>query len=228
MITFMTALLPLVIIILMGTFFFMFKAGNKFMTVKITHWLLLIYVGVLLLALAVSPFITGEPLGRKSMDQAEQEQEMNDLYENINNGDIANIDHYLMKKSSFDHYQEEQLTILSNSEYGPQIFVERKDSNDAKIEAFIYVNGLIIDGYDFSDLLKPYQLELTDNTLTIIPTKQDIDISIESPGFPIRQFNGESSFLNHTFSSGEPVVYLRIPVDLELITNDQVYLEYIN
>ena len=42
--------------------------------------------------------------------------------------------------------------------------------------------------------------------------------------FPVRQFTGESLF-NHSFSSGEQLIYLKIPNDLKLIADDVVILE---
>lgn len=67
------------------------------------------------------------------------------------------------------------------------VFVERKASNDNKIEAFIFSNGLIIGDYDFSQILKHYHLELKGQILTInSPKQQDIKISIAQNEFPVR------------------------------------------
>ena len=106
------------------------------------------------------------------------------------------------------------------------IFVERQINDDAAIEAFTYHTGLMIGGIDFSDELIPLKLELEDNRLNIIPIAQNIRLSIMGDSFPIRQFTGESLF-DHSFSTGDQLIYLKIPKDLKLIADDVVILEYV-
>ncbi|MFB7638295.1 hypothetical protein [Peribacillus butanolivorans] len=228
--TVLTAILPLVILILIfGVFIFMVKLARKFATPKVTHWLLFIYIGVLLLGTVFVPFINDDSLSQKGMEKAiDTDRELNDLYTKLNEGEIDQIDaKYLMKESSFSNYQNQSIRVESSNNDSSQIFVERKANNDDTIEAFIFGNGLIIDGYDFSRKLKPYHLELMENTLTInIPQQQDINLIITKADFPIRQFTGES-IINPSFSTGDQVVYLRIPNHLELIAGDHVFLEFI-
>ena len=86
--------------------------------------------------------------------------------------------------------------------------------------------GFYIGGDDFSDKLIPYKLELSENTLTITPKEQNIRLSISTASFPVRQFTGESIF-NHSFSSGDQVLYLLIPNDLQLQADERIMLEYV-
>ena len=65
-----------------------------------------------------------------------------------------------------------------------------------------------------------------ENTLTITPKEQNIRLSISSASFPVRQFTGESIF-NHSFSSGDQVLYLTIPNDLQLQADEGIMLEYV-
>ncbi|MGG3495570.1 hypothetical protein ABES08_07125 [Peribacillus simplex] len=227
--TVMTAILPLVILILIfGVFIFMVRFAGKFTTPKVTHWLLFIYISVLLLGTAFVPFIIDDSMSQKGMDKVvDTDRELSDLYSNLNKGEIDQVDaEYLMKERNFSNYQNQTIRVKSSNGDGSQIFVERKTNNDDTIEAFIFGNGLIIDGYDFSRKLKPYHLELMDDTLTInLPQQQDINLIITKADFPIRQFTGES-ILNPSFSTDQ-VVYLRIPNNLELIADDHVFLEFI-
>ncbi|RRN72884.1 hypothetical protein EI200_06835 [Peribacillus simplex] len=227
--TVMTAILPLVILILIfGVFIFMVRFAGKFVTPKVTHWLLFIYIGVLLLGTAFVPFIIDDSMSQKGMEKVvDTDRELSDLYSNLNKGEIDQVDaKYLMKERNFSDYQNKTIKVKSSNGDGSQILVERKTNNDDTIEAFIFGNGLIIDGYDFSRKLKPYHLELKDDTLTInLPQQQDINLIITKADFPIRQFTGES-IINPSFSTDQ-VVYLRIPNNLELIADDHVFLEFI-
>jgi hypothetical protein len=205
----------------------MSKVGNKFITIKITHWLLIIYIGVLLLSTAIIPFISDERMERDTKEQVDIDKAMNELDKNLREGKLDQIDdQYFLKKNIFTDYKSQTLRIVSRSEYGPQIFVKRQKSNDSTIESFTYVNGFYIGGDDFSDKLIPYKLELSEDKLTITPKEQNIRLSISIASFPVRQFTGESIF-NHSFSSGDQVLYLHIPSDLQLQADEGIMLEYV-
>lgn len=226
--TFITALLPIAIILLIvGFVYFMSKVGNKFITIKITHWLLIIYIGVLLLSTAIIPFISDERMERDTKEQVDIDKEMNELDKKLREGKLDQIDdQYFLGKNIFTDYKNQTLRIVSRSEYGPQIFVKRQKVNNSTIESFTYVNGFYIGGDDFSDKLIPYKLELSEDTLTITPKEQNIRLSISTASFPVRQFTGESIF-NHTSSSGDQVLYLTIPSDLQLQADEGIMLEYV-
>jgi hypothetical protein len=208
--------------------FLMINRRVKFVTVKITHWLLSIYTGVLLLATAFVPFILDDTIRLEKVNQEDIDRASSNFYAKISQGKIARIDKkYIAVDKSFDDYQSQTLRVASSSEYVPQVFVERKTSDDDKIEAYIFDTGLIIDGIDLSENLKRYKVQLIENTLTIIPPEeQNIKISMARDDFPIRQFTGES-IISDTFTSRDTFVYLRIPEDIEIITDDDMYLEYI-
>ncbi|MFA1710685.1 hypothetical protein ACDX66_03150 [Peribacillus frigoritolerans] len=227
--TVLTAILPIVIIILIfGVFIFMVRFAGKFATPKVTHWLLFIYIGVLLLGTAFVPFIIDDSMSQKGTEKVvDTDRELSDLYSHLTKGEIDQIDaKYLLKESNFSNHEIQIIKVESSNDEGSQIFVERKTNNDDTIEAFIFGNGLIIGDYDFSSILKPYHLELIDDTLTInLPQQQDINLIITKADFPIRQFTGES-IIDTSFSSDQ-VVYLRIPDNLKLIADDHVFLEFI-
>ncbi|MGG4267701.1 hypothetical protein [Peribacillus simplex] len=225
--TVMTTILPLAILILIfGVFIFMGRLSKKFVTLKVTHWLLFIYIGVLLLGTAFVPFIIDGSMSQKGMGKvADTDRESNDLYSKLNKGEFDQIDaKYLMKESNFRNQQNKTIKVESSDGDDSQIFVERKTNNDDTIEAFIF-GGLIIDGYDFSKKLKPYHLELMEDTLTINLQQQDINLVITKANFPIRQFTGES-IINSSISTDQ-FVYLRIPHNLKLKADDHVFLEFI-
>lgn len=224
--------LPLIIVLcLVFYFFFSVKISKKYLTIKITHWLLMIYIGVLILATIIVMIMAKDQAVINKIEQNKLEAEMFDsynvLHQKLSNGEVADIDSiYLQNEFSFNDYQNESMKIISRAEYGPQVFVERKETNDSKIEATIYSTGLVVNGNNFSHLLKPLQLDLTEEVLTITPVHQNINLAISSNNYPVRQFTGESMFENHYFSSVDSFVYLRVPKDLKL-ERDELYFEYI-
>ncbi|MBY0095568.1 hypothetical protein [Mesobacillus maritimus] len=219
------AVLPIVFVILFGLFFFItVKIGKKYLTIKITHWLLLVYVGVLVLASVTVPLFAQEHGNIKSVQEKDDHDEMNDpysqLYSKLSNGEVAEIDSsYLQEERNFEHYSNKSISIVPNTINGPQVFVERKEKADATIEVAIYSTGLVVDELDFSSLLKPSEVELTDNILTINSIYQEFNFAIAGNGYPVRQFTGETMFEHHSFRSGDSFVYLRIPSGIEIEGN---------
>ena len=91
--TFITALFQIgIFIILVGMIYFMKKVGKKFITIKITHWLLFIYIGLLLLATAIIPFISNERMERDTKEQVDIDKAMNELDKNLREGKMDQID----------------------------------------------------------------------------------------------------------------------------------------
>ncbi|MBM4762782.1 hypothetical protein [Bacillus sp. B15-48] len=228
MVMVLTIFLPLIILVFLGLFYFlMFKVGKKNMTMKITHVLLFSYIGILLVATIAVPFTSSELISMERLTQKEVDERMNGLYGKARKGDIKEIDPmYLKNEVSFPDYQSKELTIVSKGENWPQVVVEEKNIDDSKVDAYVYANGLIIDGIDFSDKLKPYKVELVGETVTIIPIFQELRLSIVTDSQPIRQFTGEKMFVNHSFSSGETIIYLQVP-NGTTINEGNVYLEYV-
>ncbi|MFS1514289.1 hypothetical protein VQL36_17935 [Chengkuizengella sp. SCS-71B] len=203
----------------------MSKLWRRFTNVKVTYWFLFIYIGALLFSSAFVPFISDDSLIQK--ERAQENLEVKDLLKKLSKTGIAQIDQmYLLKESSFGEYQNQTLNIETSGEDTMiRVFVERKTSDDNKVEAFS-ISTELIDGYDISNVLTPYNVKLKDNTLTIIsPKKQYINIKIAKAIFPIRQFTGES--IDGLSINWDQVVYLQIPYDLELIVEDNIFLEFI-
>lgn len=214
------SLLPMMImLVVLAILFFGVYKLRKFFTVKITHFLLIIYLGVLLLS-AAAPFMADlDYTERVSESEAKINQEEDRIYQALKGGEIEKIDNkYLVDKQSFNLYQKSTLQVKSNGSDNPQIFVEKKPNEDGKIEAYVYTNRLSINGLDFTiELGKPFNYELTDNILTIHPSEQrNINVSIFKKEFTKQQIIGERIGINHRID-GIPALYLRIPANVEII-----------
>lgn len=224
-------LLPVIILIfvLYWLFFFVFRTGKKYMNVKITHWMVIIYLIVLLLSSAAIPFFSKDLTIKKVTDQNELDLNTDKLYTDLYSGDMEKVDpDYLIKKEQFRIVKNESINIVSNSEYGPRVLIEKGNNEDENsIEINIYSEQLLIDGIDFSEKRKPYELDLNNNTLTINPTYQHLKISIASNPFPVRQFTDETIF-SHGFTSGDQIIYIKAPKEVNFTAEEQIILDWVN
>jgi hypothetical protein len=221
----MSLILPAVLIILFFIFAFMLKVWRRYVTVKITHWLLMVYTAILIIALAVTPFISTDFPARAEG----KEDSWLDLFNFLQNGDFEQIDpDYIAQSEVFD-YDHPTVRIASNREEDSTlIFVERKDTNDGKIEGFVYNTGFNVNGYQFTDILAPIQLELNNDTLEVNhPAIQNVKIAIAKKEFPITQFNGQQRTNVTTMGPDNQAIYLRIPADLEISNkySNVIYVE---
>jgi hypothetical protein len=210
----MTLILPIVLIIIFFILAFILKVWKRYVTVKITHWLLIIYIGILFIAMAITPFISTDFPVRAE----EKEDSWLYLFNVLQEGDLERVDPDYIAQSEVFEYDHPTIRIASNREEdGTLIYVERKDTNDGKIEGFVYNTGFNVNGYQFTDILAPIQLELTNDTLEIKhPAIQNIKIAIAKKEFPITQFNGQKRTNVTSMGPDNQAIYLRIPADLEI------------
>ncbi|KKK36336.1 hypothetical protein WQ57_19825 [Mesobacillus campisalis] len=225
-----TAILPILIIgTLIGTVFLMFKIRSRFMTVKLTYWLLSIYAVLLLVATAAAPFVTKEVEADEKVAQSEHDEMMSDLYTKLGSGRVSEIDpKHLKQENHFDDFDGNELTIsLSEGMDGSQIYVDKKKKNDRTVEFYIFGTELLVDDMDFSQHVQPSRVELSGSHMTISAVQQKVTISIASESFPVRQRTGKP-FMDHSISSGGQILYLIIPEDVKVNAGENVYLQYVN
>nr|WP_295974155.1 hypothetical protein [uncultured Bacillus sp.] len=217
-------LLILGITLIIGFLFWFNLHLKRVFKMKITYWLIAIYVFLLLAGAAAMPFI-GKDMRILDTQKQQKEEDFSFLMEKLENGQMEKIDKkYIAAENNFAGLTEPTLTITANLEGQSTLYVERKEQNDGKIKVITYQQPIIIDGMNFSELLKPYQIELNDNTLTIHSDQQSIELSIMHPPFPIRQFTAES-MMNHSATDGDQFIYLKVPPDLKLQTNESLYIK---
>lgn len=227
--TLLTSLLPFVLFaVLLFVFIYLFKIAKKQLSLKITHWLIIAYVGVLLLAAAIQPFINDHTLVLADVSLVNEDRSRNEIYTKLSEGQYSQLDPtYLIKEFQFAPYESKTLNLKNEGNNGLHLYIERTDTDDQNILAYVYSTGLFVAGYTFSDLLLPYKIVLTDETLAISPPeKQIIDLSIRKPSFVSNQFTNKETLLQ-TISSGEQIIFIKIPEKIEIILDDDIYAEYI-
>lgn len=213
--TLFISIIPLVIIFAVIFLFFRLKIN-----VKITHWILIIYLGVLLLSLCISFFMkVDEP------SVVVEEKLKTDLYEAIYSGEISKNDTpYLLDKTSFEYSGESLSITTANLEEGTSVFFERKSVNDNLIEVRVYGNIVDTNGLDLSEKIIPPSVKLSEQTLSVIYSgAQEIKVALMKNVFASNQITGDK--ISNGVTMDGPIVYLRIPSSLELKADSVLSLQ---
>lgn len=230
-------LLSLFLIIAIGAFIGMFIKRKVIpFPKKFTYWLLLVYFIVLLLSAVIVSFIgdkSFEMTDYVSIQNNNEDEAEEELYDALHQGNLDKIDpHFLTYKDRYK-YERSSLDIDLNIEENQYIsvYVERKETNDNEIEAYIFGNTLLVDGYSFSEKIVPPKISLKDDTLSIEPLEhQEVDIWIGKKEFTVNQFKNvareSQSYTNYI----DPNIYLRIPKDLQIHTRgmDKEDINFVN
>ncbi|WP_338452980.1 hypothetical protein R4Z09_14580 [Niallia oryzisoli] len=205
--------------------------GKKFVTIKFTYWLLLIYCGILFISIAAAGFVIGDTHRVKEVVSEHDIKEKSiELDKQLSTGRYAEIhDDYLLKHSSFDYHQE-SLKLVMNGNSVPRVFIEKKDQDDGMIDAYAYTSGLYISRVDFTEQIIAPKFELLNDQLEINSNaaQKEINLSMMKNEFTITQFTGSSSFFD-PIEYNEPIIYLRIPKNLSIEDEKDLYfLQYVN
>src|SRR5699024_10907851 len=124
-------------------------------------------------------------------------------------------------------YEKEELYFAS-AYYGAPIVVERKEANDQLIEIVTYRGQFTLAGVDYTEYMNPIRANVLVDTLTITePDYTDLQFSAITKEFTITQFMDEHERMRELGSnSGNELIYIRIPKDMNLIQNEQdVYIQ---
>lgn len=210
------ALIPMAVIVALPLLFFIVRVKKK-----VTHWLLVVYIGVLLLSFVAAFFIKSEALEITDRPR-------DDLYYLLNSGEIyAKGSNLLLKEDSFPIEGEKVRVTSSHGDEGSSVYIERKAEDDQKMDVHAY-GSFSIAKLDVSEDIVLPAVQLKDETLTIVyPEYQDLKTSIVMNEFTIEQFTGNTKF-NSEFQIDGPILLIRIPPDLEIEADSTTELNYID
>lgn len=209
----------------------MMKKRIKYFNRKGVKWTFIGYVAILILSVAFNELFltdktTGETISVKERDLIGQK-----LVTKAINGNLSKEEsQYIAKKWSFP-YKGKKLYIKSTDEEYHQglIIVEKKTVNDGKIDAFFYQTPTGMGKVNLTEKIKPVSMKLSGNRLSLTePNNIKFSLSKSKSEFTITQFTGED-WTNQSPSSylGERLLYIRIPSDLELVDESNLYLQYV-
>ncbi len=215
----------LIIIAIGGILYWLNSRLKHFFKIKITHWLILMYTFVLLATSVAAPFVSTKTAEFTAQEPQEEAETVGyELTEMVKSRQLEKIDEkYISAEYLFEGVEQETLQLTSNLENWTHIYVDKKEVNDGKIEAVIYQQPLIIDGADFSEVLEPYEIELEGDKLTIRAKQKALNMAVMHSPFPVRQLTNVN-MMHHSSIGGDQLIYLKIPRDLKLKTDDNLYL----
>ncbi|NHC40389.1 hypothetical protein G6549_10435 [Bacillus sp. MM2020_1] len=206
---------------------------GKYLYSNRVRWIFGGYISLLLICgivVAVTPDKSTTDLETVNIKELEKEN-----IALINAAEAGKIDtigsKYINKKWQLDYPEQKLNVVVENGEFlSTQIFVERKNTNDHKIEAVAYKTRSSVNDMDITKLTNPLRLKLVGKTLSLMnPTKVKLEFSMFNNVFAVNQFTGEDSLFEHhsSFSDGQSILYMRIPKDLELIDKSNIYIQFV-
>ena len=135
--------------------------------------------------------------------------------------DKSLVDKYNIKSYDFN-YQEKDLEITA--EKGNElIFIDRKSSDDNKIEVYWYPQSMVVNDIDFSSRLKGPNIQLINNKLSIEDQKQEFNATQFSKDLVIGQFYEKQDEKNSNVHVGlNALLYIKIPKNLKVL-EDEAY-----
>ncbi|CAM3139229.1 hypothetical protein FITA111629_06000 [Filibacter tadaridae] len=145
-------------------------------------------------------------------------------------GDLSSIDSsQIIDKRT--HRIGDMLTITSKAfDLVPNVYIERKDVNDGLIEETIFKPFLAINNYDFSEQMNYTKPKWENGKMTLVtPSFTEITYTSYQEAFLLDQFTGATrrNFGSHSSDTRQITVYLRVPKDLIVKTDDHVSVDYV-
>jgi hypothetical protein len=211
------------------------KVPNKGISLS-SNWVRRIftgYISLLVICTIVVPFIIGKDINDfKKAPIVKIEKEGNALLDAAAKGKFDTIKSRFIEKKWNLAYHEPKLNLTTETDqyFGAQIFVERKNTNDDKIEAVAYRTRSSMNDLDISKLINPIRVKLVGNLLTLQNQKKaKLEFFMFNNVFSVTQFTGEASSFQHnsSFYDGQSILYLRIPKNLELINKTDLNIQFV-
>lgn len=223
-----------VLIVLVGVGGFIFYLMKNSMNRKATKLLFIGYVAILCLAFAIYELGLSKKLvtiEQSNIVNAEKEEER--FYNALFEGRIEEIDQVHIYKEMEVVFPHEQLTLSLHSPeegFGVSIVVERKKENDDNIDIIYYRTKPAIQMSESTVEMMPITMDWTNDTLTLkSPKAMELKLSLFKKEFPVSQFYGNQERLqvDPTHMLSNEALYLRVPKDLEIREDDNIYISYV-
>lgn len=224
-------LLPILILVIIGIGFFKLqhrepslKKKREHRPIKLAHWMFYGYIGVLLISAVLYAFIPNEQATEKNTDLS-----WSKLYHDTFKGNPDVINPKLIKNSWVKEYRGKQLNISVKDDNTIDIFIDRKNDNDGKIEGFLYQSNTFVNGLSIDTHFEPNYLYWSGDTLAITPPiEKKLKFVSSNREFIVAQFMDDRDHDHSEFALGRQILYLRIPSDLKIINNARFNIQFVD
>ncbi|MGA9225635.1 MAG: hypothetical protein WB217_04755 [Mesobacillus sp.] len=199
-----------------------FMSGSGTTKIFAAYFMILLVAGILSLMVTVEDTFKGDYLTDKEIE--EYDRLNGDIYHTIESGKVDEAEG-LIKKDSWEFSLKDQLLDVKNMNQNAQIFIEKVDSLEGKVEVTHYSTYSYLDNIDITDRFPSPEIEMADATLKIFPIDPvTIKVVKFSNAFPFTQFSeyGEQNSNGYGMMQGMEFLYIRVPADTEISGDGQV------
>lgn len=206
---------------------------NRIKWIAYGYFALLVAGSILLYVLAGVVTTQETILDSSSIEQIRKTDQA--FYDAAINGYIAQAEGVVFQGSKSFDYPHNKLT-LTTPEPGQLdlwIVIERKASDDHKVDVSHYATRSLLGSLEVTDRIPPVQLELSGESLWLAkPDAWQLKLAQFRQEFTIRQFATEDgaglASLGGSAVLGHRAVYLQVPPDLEIIDETLAGLIYVD
>jgi hypothetical protein len=135
---------------------------------------------------------------------------------------------HMSNRTSHPIEENELQLAVSSPEYYISIIVERDSSLENRVESTMYASYLTVNDFDLSKEVPTPSVNLQNRTLTIMPPPMlKLELKMIKKEFVYSQFTNESWLEDDGFGSTHsgPILYLKVPENLEIKALDGLYYE---
>ncbi|MEB6549968.1 hypothetical protein MXL46_12810 [Heyndrickxia sporothermodurans] len=209
------------------------KKQRFYLSNKRIFWMVISYMLILILAAGIYAFIPQKQIPVKEhVGEDGYNMIADQLYNAAVNGEIEKIDPSFATNKWEKKFQEKQLNITTTNpdKLNTTVVVERKKTNDRRIEGVYYKTTSNIDGIDITDKIPLDHLKWSKDTLFLVPAEPiKFSYLLFDKDATLRQFTKEPSIRDGGFDSdfGSNILYLRIPKSLKIIESEEIGIQYV-
>lgn len=190
---------------------------------KTTRFLLLGYVGLLILLAGASLLLPLNSPSIEMMSEEEVEKSM-ELQDKVMNEAFRGS---FEEENGLDVVEKwnfpitgDELGITTINDYFVQVFIEKSPDMGKEIQVTHYSGKTIVNGMDLTDKKGAIQMEMHGNKLEIMnPSHVAVNLAEISSGFPFQQFSSEKVewFSGGSYGNiGMDVLYIKAPEGLKI------------
>lgn len=199
-----------------------FMSGNGSTKIFAVYFMILLGAGILSLMVTLEDTFKGDHLTDKEIEEYDRLNA--DIYPIIESGKIDEAEG-LINKKSWELPLQGQLLDVKTMNQNVQIFIEKVNSLEEKVQVTHYSTYSYLNNIDITDRFPSPEIKLADATLKIFPTDPvTIKLVKFSDAYPFTQFSEYGKQINNGYGmmQGMEFLYIRVPADTKVSGDGQV------